>query len=274
MIRFRFLFLSIFPFRISGFHLTPLASRHLEKRLYAEAMAQKAKSCDISGKFSTLNEVRQFSVPWKSSDLVLKVADRKFHVHRAVLILCSPVFETMLSSDFKEKTAKEISLPGKDATEIEQMLRGIYPDQDLFISKENCLALLKLSTEYQIDRLNTRCQEYLRHWCTKYDKITPEMTVDEALEVIIVSQRFFVEEYIVESCVHQFVENENRTWEEMQQHIRYSELEPDTVKRLTEERVKYLEKMLKMFKIGHKTFGWQNPGLNRNQLTNINYFRV
>ena len=271
MIRFRFLFLSLFPFRISGFHLTPLASRHLEKRLYAEAMAQKAKSCDISGKFSTLNEVRQFSVPWKSSDLVLKVADRKFHVHRAVLILCSPVFETMLSSDFKEKTAKEISLPGKDATEIEQMLRGIYPDQDLFISKENCLALLKLSTEYQIDRLNTRCQEYLRHWCTKYDKITPEMTVDEALEVIIVSQRFFVEEYIVESCVHQFVENENRTWE---QHIRYSELEPDTVKRLTEERVKYLEKMLKMFKIGHKTFGWQNPGLNRNQLTNINYFRL
>ena len=75
----------------SPFH-TPVASRHLQKRLHAEAMAliaelsQKAKSCDNSGKFSTLNEVRQFSVPWKSSDLVLNVADRKFHVHRAVLI--------------------------------------------------------------------------------------------------------------------------------------------------------------------------------------------
>ena len=269
MIRFRFLFLSLFPFRISGFHLTPLASRHLEKRPYAEAMAQncqKAKSCDISGKFSTRNEVRQFSVPWKSSDLVLKVADRKFHVHRAVLILCSPVFETMLSSDFKEKTAKEISLPGKDATEIEQMLRGIYPDQDLFISKENCLALLKLSTEYQIDRLNTRCQEYLSHWC-RYDNMTPEMTVDEALEVIIVSQRFFVKQWIVERCVHKFVEDKNQTWEEMQEHIRYSELEPDTVKRLTKERVKYLEKMLK---IGLKRFPfYPTPELNTN-----NYFRV
>ena len=229
-------------------------------------LSQKAKSCDNSGKFSSLNEVRQFSVPWKSSDLVLNVADRKFHVHRAVLILCSPVFETMLSSDFKEKTSKEISLPGKDATEIEQMLRGIYPDQDLFISKENCLALLKLSTEYQIDRLNARCQEYLSHWC-RYDTMTPEMTVDEALEVIIVSQRFFVEEWIVERCVHKFVEDKKQTWEEMQEHIRYTELEPDTVKRLTKERVKYLEKMLK---IRHKPFGsYITPVLNKN-----NYFRV
>ena len=229
-------------------------------------LPQKAKSCDNSAKFSTLNEVRQFSVPWKSSDLVLKVADRKFHVHRAVLILCSPVFETMLSSEFKEKTSKEISLPGKDAADIEQMLRGIYPDQDLFISKENCLALLKLSNEYQIDRLNTRCQEYLSHWC-RYDNMTPEMTVDEALEVIIVSQRFFVKQWIVERCVHKFVEDKNQTWEEMQEHIRYFELKPDTVKRLTKERVKYLEKMLK---IGHKHSGsYITPALNKN-----NYFRV
>ena len=216
-----------------------------------------------SGEFSSPKKVRQFSVPWKSSDLVLKVADREFHVHRAVLILCSPVFETMLSSDFKEKTATEISLPGKDATEIEQMLQGIYPDQDLFISKKNCLALLKLSTEYQIDRLNTRCQEYLCHWCTE------DMTVGEALEVIIVSQRFFVEEWIVERCVLKFVQHKNQTWEEMQEHIRYSELEPASVKRLTGERVKYLEKMLK---IGRKPFRWCM--FPQYELNINNYFRV
>ena len=43
-------------------------------------------------------KVEAFSPPWKSSDLVLKVAGREFHVHRAVLIICSPVFEAMLSS--------------------------------------------------------------------------------------------------------------------------------------------------------------------------------
>ena len=34
------------------------------------------------------------------------------------------------------------------------------------------------------------------------------------------------------------------SWEEIQKHKRYSELEPDCVKRLTEARVNYLEKML------------------------------
>lgn len=113
-------------------------------------------------------------------------------------------------SNFKEKFAPEILLPGKDATEIEQLLQGIYPDQGLFISKENCLALMKLSTEYQIDRLKIRCEEYLRYWC-----IT-DMTVDEALEVIIVSQRYPLEKWIVETCVNRFVSQTGDTWEEIE----------------------------------------------------------
>ena len=190
-------------------------------------------------------EAKPFSRPWKSSDLVLKVADREFHVHRAVLILSSPVFEAMLSSNFKEKTAKKIPLPGKDASELEQMLQGIYPDRDLRISKENCLALLKLSTEYQIDRLKTRCEECLRCWCEEY------MTVDEALEVIIVSQKYFLHEWIVKKCVDKFVSQIGQTWEKIQKHERYCELEKETVKRLTEERVNHLEKMLE---IGGKVY--------------------
>ena len=190
-------------------------------------------------------EAKSFFRPWKSSDLVLKVADREFHVHRAVLILSSPVFEAMLSSNFNEKTAKKIPLPGKDASELEQMLQGIYPDRDLRMSKENCLALLKLSTEYQIDRLKTRCEEYLRCWCQE------DMTVDEALEVIIVSQEYFLHEWIVKKCVDKFVSQLGQTWEKIQKHERYCELEKETVKRLTEERVNHLEKMLK---IGGKAY--------------------
>ena len=191
------------------------------------------------------SEAKPFSRPWKSSDLILKVADREFHVHRAVLILCSPVFEASLSSNFEGKSVKEIPLPGKEATEIEQMLQSIYPDQDLQISKENCLALLKLSTEYQIDRLKTRCEEYLRYWCRG------ELTIAEALEVIIVNQRCFLEDCIVKKCVDMLVSQTGHTWEQIQKHERYSELEKETVKWLTEERVNHLEKMLK---IGGKVY--------------------
>ena len=185
---------------------------------------------------SSPQEHRRFSSPWKSSDLILQVSEREFHVHRAVLMVCSPVFEAMLSSEFKEKSAKKIPLPGKDATEIEQMLQGIYPDQDLWISKENCLFLLKLSTEYQIDRLKTRCEEYLSHWCRD------GMNIDEAMEVITVSQKFSVEEWIVEKCVDQFVSQTDKKWVQLQKHKRFSELEPAMVKHITEERMDFLER--------------------------------
>ena len=183
-------------------------------------------------------EHQRFSRPWKSSDLILQVEDREFHVHRAVLMVCSPVFEAMLSSEFKEKSAKKIPLPGKDATEIEQLLQGIYPNEDLWISKENCLFLLKLSTEYQIDRLKTRCEEYLSYW--RRDG----MNIDEAVEVIIISQKYSVEKWIVERCVDQFVSRTDKKWVQLQKHKRFSELEPSTVKLITEERVDYLERRL------------------------------
>ena len=199
------------------------------------AAAHPTSSCQ---KNSSPQEHGRFSRPWKSSDLILQVADRKFHVHRAVLMVCSPVFEAMLSSEFKEKAAKKIPLPGKDATEIEQMLQGIYPDQDLWISKENCLFLLKLSTEYQIDRLKTRCEEYLSYWCEH------GINIDEAMEVIIVSQKYSVEEWIVKRCVGQFVSQTDKKWVQLQKHKRFSELEPSMVKHITEERMDYLERRL------------------------------
>ena len=79
------------------------------------------------------------------------------------------------------------------------------------------------------------------------------MTVDEALEVIIVSQEYFLHEWIVKKCVDKFVSQLGQTWEKIQKHERYCpcELEKETVKRLTEERVNHLEKMLK---IGGKAY--------------------
>ena len=48
------------------------------------------------------NEPQNFDQPWKFSDFVLVVEDKKLHVHRAVLVLCSPVFEKMFTSEFQQ----------------------------------------------------------------------------------------------------------------------------------------------------------------------------
>ena len=59
-----------------------------------------------------------FSQPWKLSDLVLVVEEERFHVHRAMLAFWSSVFEKMFTSEFQEKDANEVALPGRKASEI------------------------------------------------------------------------------------------------------------------------------------------------------------
>lgn len=174
-----------------------------------------------------------FSQPWRSSNLVLVVEGRKFHVHRDVLIVCSPVFEAMLSSDFKEKSALEIPLPEKKAEEIEQLLKAIYPDREFSITKENCFFLLTLSFEYQIDVLTASCETFICTWVLY-------MTADEAMELIILSQKYPLNDKAVQGCMKRFVSQET-SWKDLKKHRLFPEVEPVNAQRIVEERVKYLE---------------------------------
>ena len=56
----------------------------------------------------------QFSEPWDYSDLILAVENEKFHVHRAILSMNSPVFKVVLHLEFKEATSSEIPFTGKE----------------------------------------------------------------------------------------------------------------------------------------------------------------
>ncbi|KAJ7394342.1 hypothetical protein OS493_000147 [Desmophyllum pertusum] len=67
-----------------------------------------------------------FSEPWEDSDVILVVEDEKFHVHRLILSMNSPVFKAMFKSQFKEATANEIPLPEKKANEILDFLKKVY----------------------------------------------------------------------------------------------------------------------------------------------------
>ena len=175
-----------------------------------------------------------FCKPWKSSNLVLFVENTKLHVHRDILIVCSPVFEGMLTSGFKEKNASEIPLPNKKVGEIEEMLRAIYPNREHYVTSDNCFFLLKLSVEYQIGFLKGRCEKYIKAWSKK------NMTKDEAIESILLGQKYMLNDQVVQSCMARFVSQEI-SWESLKKHHLYAQLEPAYAERLVEERVKYLE---------------------------------
>ncbi|XP_031563674.1 putative BTB/POZ domain-containing protein At2g40440 [Actinia tenebrosa] len=109
---------------------------------------------------SNNDEGYDFSTPQHFSDLVLVVENTKFHVHKCVLSLSSPVFEKMLTSDFLEKDAKQIDLPGKKRDEFGAFLRVIYADvisQGKQINDKNNEFLLQLAEEYQVNKVKYLC---------------------------------------------------------------------------------------------------------------------
>ena len=77
--------------------------------------------------FNNGDHLPKFSEPWNFSDAVLVVEDKRFQVHRSILAISSPVFNTMFQSGFKEATSTEIPLPGKKAEKIYELLCMIYP---------------------------------------------------------------------------------------------------------------------------------------------------
>ena len=72
----------------------------------------------------------QYSEPWDNSDAVLIVENEKFHVHKFILGMASPVFKRMFASDMKEGQTKTVNLPGKSSIIMVQFLDLIYPSNN------------------------------------------------------------------------------------------------------------------------------------------------
>ena len=80
----------------------------------------------------------RFSEPWEDSDVILVVEDEKFHVHRLILSMNSPVFKAMFKSEFKEATSNEILLPEKKANEVLDFLKQLYVEEREEITCKYC----------------------------------------------------------------------------------------------------------------------------------------
>ena len=172
-----------------------------------------------------------FSEPWKFSDVVLLIAEKRFHVHRSILAFWSPVFERMFTSDFKEKNSDEIPLPGKKASEIKELLKIMYPSlEEKVITSDNCYFLLNLAREYQITSITQKCEDFLVSAVkTRREK--------DVLAVLIVGQNYKLQT-LIESCVY---EARRLSLKELKQHSKRSEIEPDNYVQITERIIERLE---------------------------------
>ena len=155
-----------------------------------------------------------FSKPWKMSDVVLLVEGQRFHVHRNVLALWSPVFEKMFTSNFSEKKKGEIRLPGKGAASVKSLLLMIYPPSKEEVTSENWNGILELAHEYQINSIVNKCEEFLKETLSRNDEI-------DVISTLILAQNFKLES-LRERCI---VSSMDLTLKEIQDHELFDEIE-------------------------------------------------
>lgn len=184
-------------------------------------------------------ERRDFTQAWKFSDVVLVVEGEKLHVHRAVLALCSPVFEKMFTSEFQEKEKKEISLPGKKANEVKELLQIIYPSVEekptRQIKKENCHFLLRLAHEYQMAAITQRCEDFI----VKIMKESPSSKKD------IIAELVFAQTYNLKKLKQASMElAQNLTLPDLKKQKGYDEILPENLQEIMERMIKRLQSQL------------------------------
>lgn len=72
-------------------------------------------------------EYRDFTALDELSNVTLVIEQHKLFVHREILATWSPVFRTMFTHDFKERSMTEIELPGKKVDDFIEFLHCMYP---------------------------------------------------------------------------------------------------------------------------------------------------
>ncbi|CAG2185373.1 unnamed protein product [Mytilus edulis] len=123
--------------------------------------------------------------PFNFQDLTIKIGDKEIFVKKDDLMEVSPVFQTMLTGNFKEKDAQQIELPDKDPTTFAHFLRHTLPGFDgLELQEATAHLILPLAHEYQtnttlskIDQVLAACVEQREY---KYgEKLTEEILTAE-----------------------------------------------------------------------------------------------
>ena len=177
-----------------------------------------------------------FSKSWLYSDVVLNVERQKFHVHRFVLAMWSPVFKKMFTSEFTEEKRNlySVPLPGKKASAIKELLLIIYPTVSekrwKTVTNENYHFLFELADEYEMDAMKQKCEEFL---IEKVTRASGNTVVDE----LRFAQTHKLQK-LVQTIINKAVDELGLV--EFKRHYMYytNQIEPDIYKQIVEGMIK------------------------------------
>ncbi|XP_044590446.1 speckle-type POZ protein B-like [Cotesia glomerata] len=93
-----------------------------------------------------------------ASDITLVVDNKKFLAHKALLMVRSPVFSAMFTSDMRETKENEVKINDIDPNIFEKVLKFIYIDQIDQINDNDVVDLLDAAEKFQLPSLKRMCE--------------------------------------------------------------------------------------------------------------------
>lgn len=124
--------------------------------------ALKRKHDDDRVHSSSDEETFDFTKKTWMSDIVFVVEGKRLYASKSILGLRSPVFRAMFGSDFSERNKTEVELPEKQYSDFLQFLQFLVPYRSKEISIGDCMVILPLVNEYQVDDLLKKCESVLQ----------------------------------------------------------------------------------------------------------------
>ena len=110
---------------------------------------------DTFRKLATLRKSQQIC------DICIKIGNRKFYAHKAVLVASSPYFEAMFLSGMTECRQDEVELLETDPEAFDSLLNFFY-EGEVCIERANVQSILSSASVFQVAHLKHACSEYLK----------------------------------------------------------------------------------------------------------------
>lgn len=107
--------------------------------------------------FQNLLEKQDFS------DATLKVEEKEFKVHKAILSARSPVFARMFESDMEEKLSGCVRIEDTCSAVMEKALSYMYTGKIVDLTMAHAPDLYRVADKYEVMDLKTSCSKFMMH---------------------------------------------------------------------------------------------------------------
>lgn len=143
-----------------------------------------------------LKDLKALFLKQEDCDVIIKVKGQEFPAHRAILKARSPVFDSTLRNDMKEKATGVIDIEDCDPITFSDFLSFLYCGDMENLSMENVFSLFTTADKYEVLDLRSKCIEFIKK----------NLSIDTFCETITLALQYSESE-LLKLCTYFFAKN-------------------------------------------------------------------